>query len=240
MSFQYKKMLIAGAAMLLAGAAQAQSAGSNIVSLGWFRVMPTGSADPLTLDSVNGVPFGQPQPGTGAKVESADTLGLAFTHFFTDNIAGEIVAGIPPKHDITGQGSFAQYGKLGSVRQWSPAVLVQYHFFDATTKLRPYVGIGVNYTWFTAAQVTNQAFVTGTYGPGASISASAKSSWNPVFNIGANYAITDKWFVGLSVSYLPLSTTATFTTQRGPVTIVSHTKIKLDPVVTYLNVGYRF
>ncbi|AOZ04535.1 OmpW/AlkL family protein [Cupriavidus malaysiensis] len=240
MSFQYKKVLIAGAAMLLAGAAQAQSAGSNIVSLGWFRVMPTGSADPLTLDSVNGVPFGQPQPGTGAKVESADTLGLAFTHFFTDNIAGEIVAGIPPKHDITGQGSFAQYGKLGSVRQWSPAVLVQYHFFDATTKLRPYVGIGVNYTWFTAAQVTNQSFVTGTYGPGASISASAKSSWNPVFNIGANYAITDKWFVGLSVSYLPLSTTATFTTQRGPVTIVSHTKIKLDPVVTYLNVGYRF
>ena len=41
-----KKMLAAGAVMALAGAAQAQSAGSNIVSLGWFRVMPNSSADP--------------------------------------------------------------------------------------------------------------------------------------------------------------------------------------------------
>jgi len=241
MTIEYKKkMLMAAAAMLVAGAAQAQSAGSNLISLGWFRVMPTGSADPLTLDSVNGIPFGQVQSGTGAKVEAADTLGIAFTHFFTDNIAGEIVAGVPPKHDISGEGVFAQYGKLGSVRQWSPAVLVQYHFFDAKAKIRPYVGIGVNYTWFTEAQVTNQAFVSGVSGPGATMSASAKPSWNPVFNVGANYAINDNWFVGLSVSYLPLSTTATFTTQRGPVTIVSHTKIKMDPVVTYLNVSYRF
>ncbi len=78
----------------------------------------------------------------------------------------------------------------------------------------------------------------------ARMTASAKSSWNPVFNVGANYAVTDNWFVGLSVSYLPLSSTATLTTQNagaaGNATVVSHTKIKIDPVVTYLNVGYRF
>ncbi len=237
----YKKMLAAGAVMALAGTAQAQSAGSNIVSLGWFRVMPNSSADPLTVNSINGRPVGMSRPNTGADIESADTLGLAFSHFFTDNISAEFVVGIPPKHDVKGTGDFAQYGKLGSVRQWSPAVLVKYHFFEAKTKFRPYVGLGVNYTWFTDETISNQDFVNHAFGiPGAKMTASADSSWNPVFNIGANYAITDNWFVGLSVSYLPLSTRATFTTQAGPVTIVSHTKIKIDPVVTFLSVGYKF
>ncbi|QQX84337.1 OmpW family protein [Cupriavidus necator] len=240
MKFTYKKMLSAGAVMALAGAAHAQSAGSNIVSLGWFRVMPNSSADPLTVDSINGRPVGITRPNTGAEIESADTLGLAFSHYFTDNISGEIIAGIPPKHDVKGTGNYAQYGKLGSVKQWSPAILVKYHFFDAKTKFRPYVGIGVNYTWFTDETISNQNFVNREFAPGARMTASAKASWNPVFNIGANYAINDNWFVGLSVSYVPLSTRASFTTQAGPVTIQSHTKIKIDPVVTFLNVGYRF
>jgi outer membrane protein len=234
------KMLAAGAVMALAGTAQAQSAGSNIISLGWFRVMPNSSADPLTVDSINGRPVGLVKNGTGAEIESADTLGIAFTHFFTDNISGEFVVGIPPKHDVKGDGSFSQYGKLGSVRQWSPALLVKYHFFEAKTKFRPYVGIGVNYTWFTDETISNQNFVNREVLPGGKMTASAESSWNPVFNIGANYAVTDNWFVGLSVSYLPLSAKATLTTTNGPVTIVSHTKIKIDPVVTFLNVGYRF
>lgn len=240
MNSTYKKMLAAGAVMALTGAAHAQSAGSNIVSMGWFRVMPNSSADPLTVDSIGGRPVGMTRPNTGAEIESADTLGLAFTHFFTDNISGEIVAGIPPKHDVKGTGNYAQYGKLGSVKQWSPALVVKYHFFDAKTRFRPYVGIGVNYTWFTDETITNQNFVNREFAPGARMTASAKPSWNPVFNIGANYAINDHWFVGLSVSYVPLSTRASFTTQAEPVTIQSHTKIKIDPVVTYLNVGYRF
>lgn len=113
----HKKMLVAAAAMTLAGVAQAQSAGSNIISLGWFRVMPNSSSDPLTLDSVNGRPLGQVKQGTGAEIESADTLGIAFTHFFTDNISAEFVAGIPPKHDVKGSGTYAKYGNLGNVKQ---------------------------------------------------------------------------------------------------------------------------
>lgn len=241
MKSTYKKMLAAGAVMALAGTAQAQSAGSNIISLGWFRVMPNSSADPLTVDSINGRPVGMVRPNTGADIETADTVGLAFAHFFTDNISADFIAGIPPKHDVKGTGDYAQYGKLGSVRQWSPALLVKYHFFEAKAKFRPYVGLGVNYTWFTDETISNQDFVNHAFGiPGARMSASADSSWNPVFNIGANYAINDNWFVGLSVSYVPVSTRATFTTQAAGVTIVSHTKIKIDPVVTFLSVGYKF
>ena len=57
----------------------------------------------------------------------------------------------------------------------------------------------------------------------------------------ATYAITKDWFVGLSVSYLPLKTTATIdTTLINGARIQSEAKIKINPVVTFLNVGYRF
>jgi len=127
------------------------------------------------------------------------------------------------------------------VRQWSPAVVFKWHFFEATTKFRPYVGIGVNYTWFTGETVTNQNFVNNEFGPGSKMTASATPSWNPVFNIGANYNITDRWSVGLSVSYVPISTKGNFeTTLANGAVVKSHTKISIDPVVTYLSVGYRF
>ncbi len=238
-----KKILVAVAAMAVGGVAQAQSAGSTVVSAGWFRVMPNSSADPLTIDSVGGRPVGMQRPNTGADIKAANTLGLSIDHFVTDHISAEFVVGIPPEHDVEGDKGYGKYGKLGTVRQWSPAVLVKYHFLEPASRFRPYVGLGVNYTWFSDETITNQQFVRQEFGPNATMTASAKASWNPVFNIGANYKINERWHVGLSVSYLPLDTRATFVTRnsaQGGATVVSHTKIKIDPIVTFLNVGYRF
>ncbi|MCO5412194.1 OmpW/AlkL family protein [Ralstonia mojiangensis] len=240
----YKKALAAAAGMILATAAHAQAAGSNIVSLGWFRVMPNSSSDPLFINSVGGAPINQSVPNTGAKIKEADTVGLAFTHFFTDNIAVELVGGIPPRHKIEGTGSFSGYGEIGSAKQWSPAVLAKWYFFSADSKFRPYVGAGLNYTWFSDEKITNSAFqnqVLGRGTPGSTSSVTTDSSLNPVLNVGATYAITKDWFVGLSVSYLPLKTTAKIdTTLINGVHIQSEAKIKINPVVTFLNVGYRF
>ena len=233
----YKKALAAAAGMILATAAHAQAAGSNIVSAGWFRVMPNSSSDPLKITS----PIQMTETGTGAKIKDADTVGLAFTHFFTDNFAVELVGGIPPRHKIEGTDKLSSFGEIGSAKQWSPAVLAKWYFFNADAKFRPYVGAGLNYTWFSDAKITNSAFQTQLGGPGSTSSVSTSSSLNPVLNVGATYAITKDWFVGLSVSYLPLKTTATIdTTTVTGVHVVSEAKIKITPVVTFLNVGYRF
>ncbi len=237
----YKKALAAAAGMILATAAHAQAAGSNVVSLGWFRVMPNSSSDPLKINSVNGAPINQSQPGTGAKIKEADTVGLSFTHFFTDNVAVELVGGIPPRHKIEGTGTLSNFGEIGSAKQWSPAVLAKWYFFSADSKFRPYVGAGLNYTWFSDEKITSSAFQTRLGGPGSTSNVSTDGSLNPVLNVGATYAITKDWFVGLSVSYLPLKTTATIdTTTATGVHIQSEAKIKINPVVTYLNIGYRF
>ncbi len=178
----YKKALAAAAGMILATAAHAQSAGSNIFSLGWFRVMPNSSSDPLQIDSVGGVPLNRQVANTGAKIKDADTVGLAFTHFFTDNVAVELVGGIPPRHKIEGTDSFARYGQIGSAKQWSPSVLAKWFFGDADSKFRPYVGAGLNYTWFTDEKIINSAFQTQVLGGGfpSTSTVSTDSSLNPV------------------------------------------------------------
>lgn len=233
--------LFAGALMTVGAAAHAQTAGTTVVSAGWFRVMPQSKSEPLRTTNVGGVPVNLVSNGTGADVEDADTLGLAVSYFFTDNISGEVVAGVPPRHQLTGKGTLAQFGEIASVRQWSPAILAKYHFGSAKQRFRPYVGLGVNYTWFSDAKITNTAFSNATFGPGATSTAKAESSWNPVFNIGATYAVTDHWLVGLSISYLPLKTKATIQTRTATgVPITSETSIKIRPVVTFLTVGYAF
>jgi len=70
------------------------------------------------------------------------------------------------------------------------------------------------------------------------------SSWVPVFNGGFTYAFAEHWFAGVSISYLPLSTTAKLNsaaqTPIGTVNIQTQTKIKINPIVTLVQVGYRF
>lgn len=238
-----KKGLVLAAVLLTMAPVHAQTAGSTIVGAGWLHLAPQSASDPLYIDSIGGSPKNQSMPGTGSGVSAADTLGLTVNHFFTDNVAVELVAGLPPAHKISGTGVYDQYGELGSVKQWSPALLVKYYFGQATTRFRPYVGMGVNYTWFSDAKITNAQF---TYdklartGPDMT-SVKADASWNPVFNIGASYAIADRWYVMASVSYLPLKTTAHLTTTLlDGRKMETSANLRVRPIVSLLSIGYQF
>jgi outer membrane protein len=217
--------------------AAAQSAGSNIVNLGWFHLDTHDSSKPLT--------FSQPAigalPGSGAEVSSADTVGLAYTHFFTDNFALTLDAGIPPKFDLKGTGSLAAEGHLGSAKQWSPAIVGKWYFGAAEDKFRPFVGVGVTHVWYTDVQLS-QSLQSLVGGPGGSASASLSSSWAPVANVGLVYNFDKNWSLGFSVSYIPLETDADITGRNaaGAVASRSSTKLTLDPLVTFLSVGYKF
>ncbi|MGF6837774.1 outer membrane protein W [Paraburkholderia youngii] len=91
-----------------------------------MRIAPQSSSDPLVVG-------GNTVPDTGAAVDNADTLGITFAHFFTDNVAVEMVGGIPPKFKFSGTGILASssINPLGDVRQWSPALGLKYYFRQA-------------------------------------------------------------------------------------------------------------
>ncbi len=238
-----KQVMVGAAAFAcVASAAHAQSAGSFYATAGWFHFAPQDSSGPLKETSVGGSPVNIDVQGTGAGISSADTAGFTLGYFATDHIAAEFEMGIPPSFDLEGTGSFSQYGKLGSAKQWSPTLLFKYFFNAPQAKFRPFVGIGVTRTWFTDAKITNSSFEGNVlHGP---TSVDTDSSWAPVFNVGAVYNFTEHWFAGFSVSFIPLKATATLNSQAqtpvGTLNVQSKAKITLNPIVTYLRVGYRF
>lgn len=268
---------VACACTAATGAVHAQSAGDNIISTGWLHIAPRDSSKPLTTSVTQypltslAVPANFTSPGTGVSVSNADTAGLVFTHFLTDHIAAQMVAGVPPKFSLTGKGVIAPPGVAGaltsidigapqnnpivaSVREWSPALVMQYYFGAAQARLRPFLGLGVSYNFFTNIKLNPnfEAALNRNFGtvlaalamkPGAtSVEAKSSPSWQPVFNAGFSYAFDKHWVGSASVSYVPLKTTANIKIKAadGSVLSSSDADIKINPIVTFVSVGYRF
>ncbi|RZF24645.1 OmpW family protein [Paraburkholderia sp. UYCP14C] len=272
------KICIAILATLLSASAYAQHAGDNVAALGWFHVMPQDSSTPLTtyvaptpINTPLRLPSSFTSPGTGLSTNSANTVGLVFSHYLTDHIAVTTVAGLPPTFKIYGHGTIKPPGPAGalgqqdlgdpqanpivkSVRQWSPALLFQYYFNTPSAKLRPFVGVGVSYNWFSDVQLS-QNFVQSTQEnlgavlaagagkPGLTqVSAKASSSWAPVFNAGLAYNITEHWGLVASVTYIPLKTTSSVIIKAADGTElgVSKADLSANPIISYLAVSYKF
>jgi len=234
---------LAALAALASGSAFAQHAGDWVVGAGWLHLAPQDSSEPLTVTS----PVHATAHGSGAGVSDADTLGLNATYFIDSNWAIEGVVGIPPKFKLQGEGTLAAAGQLGEARQWSPTILAKYYFRSGDAAFRPYVGIGGTYVWYSDVNLTPslQGSVNRLLGlpPGATrTSGDLDSKFAPVLNIGAAYQFDQHWGVAVSVSYIPLKTTAklTTTTVSGLPVATSEAKLKLDPIVPYVALTYRF
>jgi outer membrane protein len=221
--------------------ANAQSAGSVTLSAGWLHIAPQGDATPLTVESIGGAEVNRQVTGSGAHASSTDTMGITTEYYVTDNIGVATLFGLPLKVNLVGDGTLQKYGNLGSTKPIPPALELRYHLFSADSKFRPFVGLGVNYTWFTQVRTTNSQFVSDSLGPGGSARATLSSSWNPVFEAGANYAITKHWSIGASLGYVPVKTQLTLYGQTATGTqIVSKSTLRLDPINVFLNVAYTF
>jgi outer membrane protein len=243
--------LISGA---ICSNAMAQSAGSLVSSVGgvWLDFGPS-SATSLQSSSALGT---FTSSGTGGQIHNTFTVELSNTYFVTDNIAFDLAAGIPPKLKLYAQGNATPFGAggpslnlgnlapLATSRSWSPILFLKYYFFDAQTKLRPFVGVGANYTWFSHTNLnsTFSGALQEIAGPGGQVKATLSPSWNPAFAAGASYNISKNWYATASVTYLSLKTNATVSSvaANGQTVLSSKTHITADPVIVFLGIGYRF
>lgn len=230
--------------MCSAGWAHAQSAGQWKFGAGWFHVVPQSSGSPLT---VNALGRSSTVEGSSSKVANAETFGLTATYFLTDNLALETAIAKPPRLRLIGTGTLERLGEVGSAEIVSPSLLLQYHFLEPSAKLRPFVGAGLSYVKLSKIELANSissgAFLRdptlGSLLEGPT-TASFSSSIAPVLSLGVNYNIDEHWSLGFSVSYTRLSTRATITTKSLVGDVVSTTKSKINPIVSFLSVGYRF
>lgn len=147
-----------------------------------------------------------------------------FSYFLTDNIAFELIAATT-RHEVSGEATKLGKVDVGSVWALPPTLTVQYHFMPHSA-FSPYVGAGVNATFFynanPARPVVNHV--------------SFENNIGAAIQAGFDYNFSGHWFANVDVKQIFLSTEAHLQTALGPVTA----KTDLDPLVVGIGVGYRF
>ncbi len=237
-----KKFIVGAVLLLCVSVAQAQSKGDLIISAGGAYFIPQGGSDSLgrkaALEGFKGMPI-EHNPLSDKGIESVNSpmFNLSATYFITDHLAGEFVFNLPERIYLRGTRELDGEGRVGSVQHESFAFLLKYYFSNAEQRLRPYLGVGISRTLFSSAEVDTKAILGEQIGSIFSI----RNQWEPVFNAGLIYRLSQSWFIDLSVSYMPLETTARL---RIPLDdsmpFRTEPSIKMDSIVPNLRIGLRF
>jgi len=212
--------------------AMANKAGDFIVRAGAISVVPDSGKSTVYAAG------GEVDLGAGALTASVDNelqLGLNFVYFPTDQIAIELLAATPFKHDLKLHSGDATLD-LGSVSQLPPTLSALYYFNNPSDKFQPYVGAGINYTVF-----FDEDFDEGMQGADSALNLTdlkLKNSWGLSAQIGADYHLDDKWLINASIRYIDINTTASFEAIDG--TVPGKISVDVDPMVYMISVGYTF
>jgi len=137
------------------------------------------------------------------------------SYFFTPNWAAELVLTYPQKHDV-----YLDGGKIGTFKHLPPSLLLQYHFTNSTP-LKPYLGAGINYTRISSVNLL---------GGGAHLE---NDSFGLAVQAGVDYQLDKNWSLNFDVKKVQI---------RSDVFIggAKASRVKVDPVLVGVGVGYRF
>lgn len=147
-------------------------------------------------------------------VKDNTQLGLSASLPITGNLAVGVLAATPFKHDITLAGK-----KIGTTKHLPPTVTLQYHFNNGSA-VKPYVGIGANYTKF--------------FDEDSSLgSLNLDSSTGLAGELGVDYNFNKHWGVNGAAWYADIKTDATL----GGATLG---EVDISPWVYMVGVSYKF
>lgn len=220
-------------ALALSSAASAQTAVSQIgapaPSVAPDSNAPVGKAAGTFMVRVRAIGvfpenWGSSISGIGGHVSATNTAApeIDFSYFLTDNWALELIAATT-KHTVTATGTAAGNVDVGSVWVLPPTLLVQYHFMPHE-RFSPYVGVGLNATFFYASHPAG----------GIVTSVGYTNNIGAAIQAGFDYNFSGHWFANFDVKQIFVSTNATI--NGGAVN--AHTW--LNPTVVGAGIGYRF
>src|ERR1700687_2684629 len=164
-------------------------------------------------------------------VKTVHTPYLAYLRRLSTHFTAELAFGIPPLTKTYGKGpatvgSVPYNGQyISSARWFAPTALIEYVFFDDSHKLRPYIGVGVNYTKLYSRDST----AAGNAASGGPTSISLPVSVGVAGTAGVSYQLPHHWSVMASYSgsqgrsRLPADTAGVLRTTEisfGPQTLV--------------------
>ena len=204
--------------------------GDWIIRLRGLGIIPDDSSGIISLN-------GAPLAGSGVSVDSQFTPELDVTYMLTRHIGIEAIAGIA-NHEVSLEGPGPALTGLGLsdgfeiFDSWvlPPTVTLQYHFMPESN-IRPYIGLGVNYTATLDDNATDE--LEALIGP---VSVNTTNSWGLAGKAGVDIDINDRFFFNLDVKYIDIDTTASLETALGTLRV----DLDIDPWVVGAGVGMRF
>ena len=202
-----KRHLITAAALaLLASPALAQSQGEWTLGLGLANVNPK---------SDNGTLAGGTVP---VSIGDSTRPTVTAEYFIRDNLGVELLAALPFKHTIKSNGT-----EIGTVKHLPPVISLQYHF-DATPQLKPFVGVGVNFTGFWDGNAK---------GPLDGADLQVKNSWGLAAHLGTDYWISDKSAIRADLRWIDIDSDVHLNGTRIG-------KVEIDPLVVGVSYIMKF
>jgi len=206
-----KSMLIGIAALgLVAGAATAQ-AQTPTQDGPWLVRARAVHIDPADKsDPVGGSGAADRLHVSGKWIPEVD-----IAYFFTPHWAAELILTYPQKHDVTLDGS-----KIGTFKHLPPTLTAQYHLLPGA-RVDPYLGAGVNYTLLSKVKLLDGA------------ARLEHDSVGLALQLGADIQLDHRWSLNVDLKKLQI---------RSDVDIggVRASRVKVDPLLVGVGLGYRF
>ena len=227
-----RSTLVAGIVLLLCAvtAARATEGLENDVRIGSSTVFYHGVADDLSGPYV--------PAGVNFKTSDLETLYLGYVRTFSTHWVGELALGVPPLTKTEGRGPAAlgsapYNGQVISTARWfAPTALLEYVFRDDTARLRPFIGVGVNYTNFYDRDST----AAGNAASGGPTKLSLPASVGPAATVGLSYRLGLRWHAYASYSASKVNTRLTADT----VGEIRTSHIEFNPQALIVSIGYAF
>lgn len=167
-------------------------------------------------------------PSDGVSVSNAFAPEVDITYFVAEHIGLELIAATT-KHDVKGKGGLEPLGKLVDTWVLPPTLTLQYHI-KPNGKVRPYVGVGVNYTHFYNEDASDN--LENAIGD---TKVNLSDSFGYALQAGADFDVGNNLFLNLDVKYIDIDTKARLTTGG----LENRVKVSLDPIVAGIGVGMR-
>ncbi len=195
----------------------ANQTGDIIVRGGVSLIVPDSGKSPVFLNGADS--------GLTLTVDDNAQISGTFAYFLNSNWAIEAVVATPFTHDVALEG-----GNVAEITHLPPIVSALY-YFDTSSSFQPYIGAGINYTFFWDEKFNSAGRASGFS------NLSLDSSVGLAVQVGVDYYLNDAWFVNASLRYADISTDVTFDVANGA---KGSATIDVDPTVYSLMVGYKF
>lgn len=195
-------------------------ASSSVFAMGdgvLVRIRGIDAVPALSSSTISGI------GGKVTHVSSSIVPELDISYFFTPHLSTELILATT-RHNVSATGTAVGTVNLGKVSLLPPTLTLQYHFLPSH-KINPYIGAGINYTYFydiNSGPIANKI----TY----------SDSFGPALQAGVDFALSKHWRFNIDVKKI-------FITTNANVTVGSHTyttKVRLNPMIYGVGIGYRF